>query len=390
MKRALRRCALDGRQQDDGVVHRGRVGVVGARAAAGLGIQVDEQVAVGVPVGPAPGQAQAPGVPGGVELLAAVEGGTLLGFVADAVVGADEGTAAVHPAVVDTPGLPPRPPNTGGSEFDVVGGEGAVYVDWAEGLPAMVAQGVLAGELDVEFLRLAGHVLRIACRVWREALPGFSCLGDAAGLRHPIDQVTGQAAAVATGGPGEGQGGRDLAQGQAGGDHTSGAGQRERDGCGRSHINHDGFADRRGAPGNICRRGNEGVAQAVGWTVEVGVPGIGPDVAVHRGCLLLAVCHSPFDAGDAARICNQAGHIQLPGERIVRAGENGRGGDADGRRRGVHNHRGAVGRGADEPVTGSKRKMVFAFVWRRPGNSKGGIGSASAAPGLGVERGAVG
>ena len=76
--------------------------------------------------------------------------------------------------------------------------------------------------------------------------------------------------------------------------------------------------------------------------------------------------------------------------RIVCAGENGRGGDADGRRRDVHNHRGAVGHRAGEPVTGSKRKVVFAFVWRRPGNGKRGIGGASASPGLGMKRDAAG
>ena len=268
-----------GRQGDDGAVRHepavlhGEVRVEGGRCAASLGVQVDEQVAVRIPVRAGPGQAERLHVPCDVELLLVEAQRASSGAAVNAHEGADSAL---------TPDPPPHPPNIGGSEgggrgeVDVVGGQGAVHVDWAEGLPAGVAQGVVAAELDHDLLTLTGGVAGGQRPAGWNGLPRLVGQG-ARDLGAPAHGVAAHAAAVGRSRPGQRQVGRG---GRLPGRHRCSArGQRRVSPSRGQHVHDDRLHDLRGVAGQVQRPCRDVVRRAVGQRAVGQAEGEAPHAA---------------------------------------------------------------------------------------------------------------
>ncbi len=144
----LQLAAILGRQADEGIRHRGRVGVVGGRRAARLTcVEIDKQVSVVVPVCAGPGQPQRVGVPCHIQPLGVSKGLPGVGVAHQFPVGANLRAAACGPAVV-------------GQVGDIVRGGGRhICVDRPERLPPLVAVAVPSDDVGIHGLRLADRLL---------------------------------------------------------------------------------------------------------------------------------------------------------------------------------------------------------------------------------------
>jgi len=141
-------------RQVDHVAYSRAVWIIGVGGAARFSIEVDEQVAIAVPVGAGPVEAQRLVIPGHVEPLRVARGSRRRDLV-----GADERAAARRPASVAE-----RRPQRRVARHEVRR-VGAVHVDRPNDLPTPVAERVAGTHVRPVHADVAQHLFVVARRV---------------------------------------------------------------------------------------------------------------------------------------------------------------------------------------------------------------------------------
>ena len=223
------------------------------------------------------------------------------------------------------------------------------------------------------------------------------CVLRAGGGSSPLHDVSGQAAAVAAGGPGDSEGGRDGAHGVARHEDGAVAAQRDGDGYRRHHVHGDRVGDLGGAASDVGGFGGDGVGRAVRQGARPQIPGQAPHARGERSRTIAAYAgvepdailpHGYLHPRYPAGVGDQSTNIQPPGLVVVRIREQG-GGDDDGRRQQVNRRGDGVAARVAVPIGDCGLEHVRSLAGRLPGGGPKGFGDCAVGPGVGVDDCAV-